>query len=189
MARLVLAGRLGDGVHFRGKRRWRVRTLGGRGIPFFVGPSALARVERPTMVEFVSQGCPVCQRMEPTVALAEQHCSGEGVEVLRLDVGTAEGVQYGVRGVPTFLFLAAADQEMARRVGEQSLTSRVLPRAAVAGPQPLTLAAVGERVLNRHALAQLRPSGASVLQPPQSLLQALVLRSHPRAGLPVATAQ
>ncbi|ABF90574.1 cytochrome c biogenesis protein/thioredoxin [Myxococcus xanthus DK 1622] len=97
------------------------------GVPSFIGPSALARVERPTMVEFVSQSCPVCQRMEPTVALAEQHCSGKGVEVLRLDVGTAAGrraaVQYGVRGVPTFLFLDAAGQEVARRVGEQSLTS------------------------------------------------------------------
>ncbi|MBZ4330157.1 co-chaperone YbbN [Corallococcus sp. AS-1-12] len=79
------------------------------------------------MVEFVSRGCPVCQRMEPVVALAGHHCAGQGVGVLRLDVGTAEGRQaaarYGIRGVPTFVFLDGAGQEVARRVGEQSLTS------------------------------------------------------------------
>ncbi|MCY1036077.1 thioredoxin domain-containing protein [Corallococcus sp. BB11-1] len=96
-------------------------------VPPISGPSALDRLERPTMVEFVSRSCPVCQRMEPVVALAEQHCTGAGVEVLHLDVGTAEGRQaaarHGIRGVPTFVFLDGAGQEVARRVGEQSLTS------------------------------------------------------------------
>lgn len=91
------------------------------------GPSALSRLERPTMVEFVSHGCPVCQRMEPVVALAEHHCAGQGVGVLRVDVGTTEGRQaaarHGIRGVPTFLFLDSVGQEVTRRVGEQSLTS------------------------------------------------------------------
>ncbi|NMO13660.1 cytochrome c biogenesis protein/thioredoxin [Pyxidicoccus fallax] len=96
-------------------------------VPATGGPSVLERLKRPTMVEFVSHSCPVCQRMEPVVALAEQHCAGEGVDVLRLDVGTPEGRQaaarHGIRGVPTFLFLDGAGQEVARRVGEQSLTS------------------------------------------------------------------
>ncbi|WNG58508.1 cytochrome c biogenesis protein/thioredoxin [Archangium gephyra] len=106
-------------------------------VPSARGPSALDRVERPTMVEFVSRSCPVCQRMAPVVALAEQHCAGEGVDVLRLDVGTAEGRQaaarHGIRGVPTFLFLDAAGQEVARRVGEQSLTSLRQGLESIAG--------------------------------------------------------
>ncbi|WP_342378536.1 thioredoxin domain-containing protein [Myxococcus stipitatus] len=96
-------------------------------VPSSDAPSVLAGVKRPTMVEFVSQSCPVCQRMEPVVAMAAQVCSHEGVDVLRLDVGTAEGRQaanrHGVRGVPTFLFLDGAGQEVARRVGEQPLAS------------------------------------------------------------------
>lgn len=106
-------------------------------VPSTSGPSALARVERPTMLEFVSRSCPVCQRMEPVVALAEQHCAGEGVDVLRLDVGTAEGRQaaarHGIRGVPTFLFLDAAGQEVVRRVGEQSLTTLRQGLESIAG--------------------------------------------------------
>lgn len=96
-------------------------------VPSSDAPSVLAGVKRPTMVEFVSQTCPVCQRMEPVVAMAAQVCSHEGVDVLRLDVGTPEGRQaanrHGVRGVPTFVFLDGAGQEVARRVGEQPLSS------------------------------------------------------------------
>jgi len=107
------------------------------GGPAFIGSSALARIERPTMVEFVSQSCPVCQRMAPTVSMAEQHCAGEGVDVLRLDVGTAAGRQaaaeYGIRGVPTFLFMDAAGREVARRVGEQSLASLQQGLESIAG--------------------------------------------------------
>lgn len=89
------------------------------------GPSSLAQLQRPAMVEFVSQSCPVCRRMEPLVAQLERACAAQGrVDVLRVDVGTAEGrvtaTHHGIRGVPTFLFLEAGGRERTRRVGEQS---------------------------------------------------------------------
>ncbi|MCP3100762.1 thioredoxin domain-containing protein [Myxococcus sp. K15C18031901] len=106
-------------------------------VPSSGGPSVLARIEHPTMVEFVSGSCPVCRRMEPVVALLERHCSHEGVEVLRLDVGTSEGrraaTDHGIRGVPTFLFLDALGQEVSRRVGEQPLDSLRQGLESIAG--------------------------------------------------------
>ncbi|WP_375757553.1 cytochrome c biogenesis protein CcdA [Corallococcus exercitus] len=89
------------------------------------GSAPLARLRRPTMVEFVSQSCPVCQRMKPVVARLRQSCAARGdVDVLLVDVGSAEGRQaaarHGIRGVPTFLFLEAGGREVSRRVGEQS---------------------------------------------------------------------
>ncbi|WP_426752701.1 cytochrome c biogenesis protein CcdA [Myxococcus sp. Y35] len=96
-------------------------------IPSSSGASGRLAVERPTLVEFVSRSCPICERMEPVVALAEQHCKGAGVDVLRLDVGTVEGrlaaARHGIRGVPTFVFLDGSGQELSRRIGEQSLAS------------------------------------------------------------------
>ncbi len=95
------------------------------GFTALTGASVLARVERPTMVEFVSQTCTVCQRMEPLVSLVEQSCAGKGVEIIRLDVGTSDGrmaaAEYGVRGVPTFVFLDGAGQEAMRQIGEQPI--------------------------------------------------------------------
>ncbi len=97
------------------------------GFTAAAGASVLARVDRPTMVEFVSQTCTVCQRMEPLVSLVTEACDRNGVDVLRLDVGTQDGriaaAEYGVRGVPTFVFLDGVGQEAMRQIGEQTLAS------------------------------------------------------------------
>jgi cytochrome c-type biogenesis protein len=78
---------------------------------------------RPTMLEFVAEGCPICQRMAPIVAAAEQDCSRHGVRVERIDVSSRQGRdlagRFGVLGVPTFLFLERNGSEVARLVGEQ----------------------------------------------------------------------
>jgi cytochrome c-type biogenesis protein len=77
----------------------------------------------PTMLEFVAEGCPVCQRMAPVVAAAEQDCSRHGVRIERIDVSTRQGRdlagRHGILGVPTFLFLEREGSEVARLVGEQ----------------------------------------------------------------------
>lgn len=77
----------------------------------------------PTMVEFVSAGCPICQRMRPVVAAAERGCGSHGIRVRQLDVSTPAGrmaaAERGVLGVPTFLFLDSAGKEVARLVGQQ----------------------------------------------------------------------
>jgi thiol-disulfide isomerase/thioredoxin len=89
------------------------------------------------MLEFVAAGCPICQRMAPVVAAAERDCSRHGVRVEMIDVATAAGRatarQYGVLGVPTFLFLARDGGEVARLVGEQPLEVIVQSLEVLAG--------------------------------------------------------
>ena len=94
-------------------------TLASEG-PGFSSPSTWTM---PTMLEFVAEGCPICQRMAPVVAAAEQHCSRHGVHIERLDVSTRQGRalanKHGVLGVPTFLFFEPDGREVARLVGQQ----------------------------------------------------------------------
>jgi cytochrome c-type biogenesis protein len=77
----------------------------------------------PTMLEFMSEGCPICQRMAPVVTEAERNCSRHGVRVQQVDVATTDGRasagRHGVLGVPTFIFLDAQGVEVARLVGQQ----------------------------------------------------------------------
>jgi cytochrome c-type biogenesis protein len=84
-------------------------------------PSPAAQV--PAMLEFVADGCPICQHMAPVVAAAERDCSRHGVHVEQVDVATAEGrrraAAHGVLGVPTFLFVDRDGREVARLVGQQ----------------------------------------------------------------------
>ena len=61
--------------------------------------------------------------MRPVVEAAERGCSRHGIRVRQLDVSTPIGravaAERGVLGVPTFLFLDRAGQEVARLVGQQ----------------------------------------------------------------------
>jgi cytochrome c-type biogenesis protein len=79
--------------------------------------------QTPTMLEFMSDGCPICKRMAPVVADAERSCSRHGVRVRQIDVATANGRasagRHGVLGVPTFIFLDARGSEVARLIGQQ----------------------------------------------------------------------
>jgi cytochrome c-type biogenesis protein len=93
----------------------------------------------PTMIEFVADGCPICKRMAPLVAAAEQHCSRHGVRVRQIDVSTQSGRalagKHGVLGVPTFLFLDGDANEVARLVGEQPKEMLVQSLEVLAGEQ------------------------------------------------------
>jgi cytochrome c-type biogenesis protein len=77
----------------------------------------------PTMIEFVSASCPICRRMAPVVAKAEQDCSAHGVRISRMDIASPAGREsanrYGILGVPTFVFIDQRGSEVARLVGEQ----------------------------------------------------------------------
>jgi cytochrome c-type biogenesis protein len=79
----------------------------------------------PALVEFVGRACPICLRMAPVVAAAERGCAGRHVSVQRIEVeapgGTALARRWGILGVPTFLFIDAKGEEVARLVGEQTL--------------------------------------------------------------------
>lgn len=85
--------------------------------------AALATPTGPSVVEIVSDRCPVCERMAPVVEAAKRRCAGEHLAVERRRVETAEGSalarRHAVRAVPTFLLLDASGAEVARLVGEQ----------------------------------------------------------------------
>lgn len=78
----------------------------------------------PQMVALVSSECPVCRRMEPLLERVEDHCAGRGVRIRRIDVADPANrgavSDYGVVGVPTFLFLDRGGVEAERLIGEQS---------------------------------------------------------------------
>jgi cytochrome c-type biogenesis protein len=80
--------------------------------------------ERPRMVAFTTPDCSVCRQMIPTVALIERECGGKHVDVVSVDLRRAESQRiaaaYGIRGVPTFVFLDRRGEQVARLVGYQT---------------------------------------------------------------------
>lgn len=96
------------------------------GAPSGGAGAAELSVDGPTMVEFMSPSCTICQRMAPVVAAAGSTCAGQGVTPRTVDVSRPESAglvaRYGIRGIPTFLFLDGTGREVARLVGEQPLS-------------------------------------------------------------------
>jgi thiol:disulfide interchange protein len=78
----------------------------------------------PAMVEFYVEGCAVCQGMQPVVERLREDCHGRRVLVrtVNLSEKTHRGLarRYRLVGVPTFVFLNAQGEEMARLIGKQS---------------------------------------------------------------------
>jgi len=93
----------------------------------------------PLMVEIYAEGCPICQRMEPLVDRLLSQCDERGVRVRKVDVSRPENrhlaSRYRVLGVPTFLFLDAQGEEVARLVGEQTAGTLHQALAALSGEQ------------------------------------------------------
>lgn len=91
----------------------------------------------PTVLEFVSAGCPVCKRMHPVITAAKQDCSRHGIHIQQFDVSTEQGKQaaatYGILGVPTFIFLNGEGNEVARLIGQQPLATMVQSLEILAG--------------------------------------------------------
>jgi cytochrome c-type biogenesis protein len=105
-----------------------------------VTPALGEPTPRPRMVQFTSSECSICRQMIPTVALIERDCDGKQVDVVKVDVTTAEGnrriaSRFRVRGVPTFVFLDRGGNEAARLVGFQTLGSLRQALSAMVGEQ------------------------------------------------------
>lgn len=85
---------------------------------------SLQIVAAPRVLELYTPWCPSCQRMRPLVDELAARCAGSGVRVEAVDVSREENERiaerYGVRAVPTFLFLDGAGREARRLVGAQS---------------------------------------------------------------------
>ena len=82
---------------------------------------------RPAMLKFFSPNCPVCRQMIPTVGLLKNECSSHDVEFREVDISTPEGRilarTYGIRGIPVFVFVDGAGEEVSRLVGYQPLSA------------------------------------------------------------------
>ena len=67
-----------------------------------------------TMLEFVSAGCPICQRMHTVVRAAEEGCSRHGIRVRQLDVATPEDFRQITTAVADGTIAALAAQKYLR---------------------------------------------------------------------------
>ncbi|GMV43508.1 MAG: hypothetical protein AMXMBFR64_52240 [Myxococcales bacterium] len=89
---------------------------------------------RPAVLELHSSNCPICKRMQPLVDRIEERCDG-GIDFVKKDVSLAENralvSQHRVVGVPTYVFLDARGDEVARLVGQQT-ESALLQAVSVA---------------------------------------------------------
>ncbi len=102
--------------------------------------------ERPVVLKFYAPNCPICLQMIPIVNTLRNECAAKDLDFRDVDVTTPEGKvlarEYGVSGVPVFLFLDATGREVSRLVGYQSLqaleqAASVLIGEACPGFRPL----------------------------------------------------
>lgn len=86
---------------------------------------------RPMMVELYSESCPICQEMKPVVRGLVDQCRDDEIVFSAVDVRDPAShtlvSQYRVAGVPTYVFIDAGGEEVARLVGRQ--TSDTLSQA------------------------------------------------------------
>ena len=105
--------------------------------------TAAAAGGAPRVLELYTPWCPSCAAMTPIVEELAASCAGDGVHVEAIDVSAEENesvaARYGVRAVPTFLFIDRDGREAGRLVGAQSATElrrglEALGDLACAGP-------------------------------------------------------
>ena len=99
-----------------------------------IAPAIGAASERPRVVEFFAEHCPVCERMKPRLAQLREDCVGHRVEILEVSVDDPRNrdlVQArGVGAVPAFEFFDADGVVTTQLYGEREITEL---RAAAAG--------------------------------------------------------
>ena len=80
---------------------------------------------KPLFVEFYSSSCPVCRQMIPIMRTIEESCLNKNLQILKINVSLKENRHfarnYGVVGVPTFVFMGEDGKEMSRLIGQQDI--------------------------------------------------------------------
>ncbi len=96
-------------------------------------------VARPVVLKFFAPTCPICLQMIPIVNTLRNECAAKDLDFRDVDVTTPEGKvlarEYGVSGVPVFLFLDAGGREVSRLVGYQPLPALEQAAAVLIGEQ------------------------------------------------------
>ena len=79
----------------------------------------------PAVLEFTSEGCAECRRMEPVLRDAREQCAAAGAHVTSLDVDSTAGgalaAHSNVTATPTLILLDAEHREVGRLVGVHSV--------------------------------------------------------------------
>ncbi len=110
------------------------------------GPAPQAKLERfplpdglPALVEFYSEGCPVCKKMEPIVRRIFERCDGNKVTLRTVDISKPENRRYvaahRIIGVPTFILFDVERNEVARLIGAQTEEALYQAIATLRGEQ------------------------------------------------------
>lgn len=81
----------------------------------------------PRMVEFYSPSCSICRQMIPILNVLKRECSSKGVEIIQIDITNPSNKpllsKYGIRAIPTFVFLDKDGKEVSRLIGYQTIHS------------------------------------------------------------------
>jgi cytochrome c-type biogenesis protein len=95
-----------------------------RGIT--ITPAIGEPADRPRLVEFFSEHCPVCQRMKPRLSQLREDCFGHRIEIIEVNVddprNQALAKAHSVGAVPTIRLFNAAGSMNAQLYGERTLT-------------------------------------------------------------------
>jgi len=91
----------------------------------------------PVMLEFYSEDCEVCKKMEPLIRELESACSQSVIDIRKVDVFAPDGFslaqEFTVFAVPTFVFLDEDGLEAGRLIGYQKKSDLARSIASVTG--------------------------------------------------------
>lgn len=136
-----------------------------------VEPALGAPTDKPRLVEFYDEDCPVCERMKPRFEQLKQDCVRRGVEILTINLSDPRNAhlakQFGIRAVPTVKMFGSDGAERGQIYGERELAelraaAAALMDAVCEGEKGRTEFEEGQPSCDRAALAdQVDPNVSS----------------------------
>jgi cytochrome c-type biogenesis protein len=110
--------------------------------------TAALAMDEPTLLIFTSENCGVCQRNKAVMDAITQRCDGKKVRVKQIELttpeGRAEARKHRLVATPTFVFIDARGNEVARLVGEQSEQTLLQALSALRGEPCPGLSPLGD---------------------------------------------
>lgn len=89
----------------------------------FNTPQSIPVPNMPIMVEFYSKNCPICRAMMPVIGALRNRCYGKNFQIQQIDISEKKNKKYisqfGIMGVPSFVFMDKQGKEIGRLLGKQ----------------------------------------------------------------------